>query len=132
LITVEAIVAIEAEARAASQERPQPDLVSALAYALARAPLPSDTDTSRDYAERLASLVVESGFGVAQERPSIDVERLTEAIRNTYIAPSASRLMDAAEYARLAGDGSGPGPSEPQVITGYVNPDGSGEGNWNE
>lgn len=38
------------------------NLVSALAYALARAALPTDVETSRDYARRLAPLMVESGF----------------------------------------------------------------------
>ena len=40
-------------------------------------------------------------------RGGLDVEALAEAIRNTYLAPSASRYMDAqniaAEYARLTG-----------------------------
>ena len=48
----------------------------------------------------------------AQGGPFLDVERLAEAIRNTYIAPSASRDMDAeniaAEYARLSVGASAP------------------------
>jgi hypothetical protein len=44
---------------------PPPDLsalASAIAYALARADLPSKTETSRGYAERLAPLVIDSGW----------------------------------------------------------------------
>jgi uncharacterized protein YciW len=37
-------------------------LVNALAYALARAQLPDRMESSRDYAERLAPLVIESGW----------------------------------------------------------------------
>jgi hypothetical protein len=37
-------------------------LASGIAYALARADLPMGEDTSRDYAERLAPLVLESGW----------------------------------------------------------------------
>jgi len=40
-----------------------------------------------------------------KQEPPLDVERLAEAIRNTYLAPSASRDLDAdnivAEYIRL-------------------------------
>lgn len=49
----------------------------------------------------------------------LDVERLADAIRNVYIAPSASRDMDAeniaAEYARLTREGEQPvaGPDAP-------------------
>ena len=50
-----------------SRKRSPVDLVSALAYALARADLPTDTETSRDYAERLAPLVFESGYLVTRD-----------------------------------------------------------------
>lgn len=42
----------------------RPDYISALAYALARADLPrrDSMETSRDYAERLAPLLIESGY----------------------------------------------------------------------
>ena len=37
-------------------------LAAAIAYALARADLPATTETSHDYAVRLAPLVIESGY----------------------------------------------------------------------
>lgn len=40
-------------------------LVDALAYALTRAQLPTPMETSRDYAERLVPLMLESGYLVA-------------------------------------------------------------------
>ena len=46
-------------------------LEPALAYALARADLPTDMETSRDYAGRLAPLVIESGW---LSRPSDERE----------------------------------------------------------
>ena len=50
------------------------EICDALAYALARATLPGDHDTSRDYAERLAPLVVESGYLDAARQSQPDVE----------------------------------------------------------
>lgn len=37
-------------------------MVNAMAYALARAQLPHRDESSRDYAERLAPLIIESGW----------------------------------------------------------------------
>jgi hypothetical protein len=93
LITVEAIVAIEAEARAASQKRPSIDVLTAII-----------DDTPRH-------LLTSDGEGLA-----------------------AWIVGKWPEYARIAGGSvevAGASP-EPQTITGYINPDGSGEGNWDE
>src|SRR5262245_27637356 len=64
-------------------------LVDALAYALARADLPSMTETSRDYASRLAPLVIGSGY--------LDARHLRGGLR----ALDAPRREDEAERRRL-------------------------------
>jgi hypothetical protein len=97
LITVEAILAIEAEARAASQP-------------------------------------------LSQERPPIDVDDLIRNMPVAVLATDGGRALayamrvEAYLRARLAGGSveAAGASDEPQVITGYVNPDGSGEGNWDE
>jgi hypothetical protein len=92
-----AILAIEAEARAASQERPQPD----------------ELDNVREQLERFAAII--EGRGEAQ---------LVAPHGMTSNGPR--RALE-----RLAVAQERPQP-EPQIISGYVNPDGSGEGNWSD
>jgi hypothetical protein len=109
LITVEAIVAIEAEARAASQplaqERPQPERRTSdyhpdeliafdprptghpRTYSLVGTPhrfLVTDDESGRNigYADEIGGPLVS---GVAQERPPIDVVRLAKAMALVYV-----------------------------------------------
>lgn len=60
-------------------------LVDAIAYALARAQLVGPLDTSRDYAKRLAPLVIESGYLASREsgEAGLDVEAIYEALPDT-------------------------------------------------
>jgi len=83
------ILAIEAEARAATQERPQPDLEERLAFALEARDVqqggsPHITPGNRFYREAAASLIALMPSGVAQERPPIDVERLARAVTSKW------------------------------------------------
>lgn len=98
------ICMIEDQAEAAALSVAPAHLVDALAFALARADLPTDTETSREYAKRLAPLVTQSGW-LSESPAGLDVERLADAVDRAIDAatedgPDLSDLI-AAEYAHL-------------------------------
>jgi hypothetical protein len=129
-----------AEARAASQERPQP-ITDEQAEEWLRA---NDLFAVTHQHPPLDCAECEAA-GIAQERPPIDVDIAAQTFHSMFHGgrtdlakcrwnadDKANATMFVNRYARLAGGGSDQGPSKPQVITGYVNPDGSGKGNWSD